>query len=364
MNLFERKSRSEYPVRSDGEKEDMRYYAFFDQPTPENLSANRSGVITQQQHEALQRSIADQKSSITIWTSMLIVTALILCFFFWIIDGKDGIVSIKAQLLNAGVILLLLGAFVSLFIKDWYIFFMGDDLENRAVHSSRGRVEWTGNRYQMLADSQALRSLHFRVALPPPGAYRFYYLPHTGLVILAEETTANEPESPEKALLNALAQSNNFTPADLGQNRDGRLGRHQENRLLIVLALYLLGLPIGAILFFSLRMQIERALSPTATIMLMIVFAFLFLRFCWSALKIVADIWNGRVKSLEGMVELDIHRSRYSDSYYYVMDTIRFQISRAAYNALVEGKPYRVFYVPYSRRLVSIEPILDVHKDG
>jgi hypothetical protein len=38
---------------------------------------------------------------------------------------------------------------------------------------------------------------------------------------------------------------------------------------------------------------------------------------------------------------------------------MRFEVSRQAYNALIVGKHYRVYYAPFSKKLLSIELPLD-----
>ena len=43
--------------------------------------------------------------------------------------------------------------------------------------------------------------------------------------------------------------------------------------------------------------------------------------------------------------------------YYYRVDNLRFQVSRTAYNALVEGLRYRLYFTPRSRTIVAIEPL-------
>jgi hypothetical protein len=334
---------------------DANYYAFFDKPIPENLAANRSGVLTEGQQVALQRHIENAKTTITILGIMLVCAALVLCFLFWKIDASDGVVSLKFQFLNAGVIIVVLGVFMAWFAGDWFVFFAGDDLENRAVKTDIGRIEWDGRRYQMRTDTRLLRSLRSGVSSPPPGHYSFYYLPRTGLVVLAEEMFTAETAEPRSALLQALANSNNFTDEDLAHNRNEMLSKRQENQLIQVVAWYLLILLVAAVLFGIMTPQIMRVVSSTGYLLLVIVPTVLALRFGWSALQIIVDLWNGRVKSVDGQIAREIRRSRYSNSYYYVMDGFRFQVSQAAHNALIEGRPYRVYYVPHSKRLISLE---------
>jgi hypothetical protein len=59
--------------------------------------------------------------------------------------------------------------------------------------------------------------------------------------------------------------------------------------------------------------------------------------------------------------------SRYTESsrsgrrsriyYYFALEGLRFSVSSAAYEALIEGLTYRVFYLPRTQMLVGIEPL-------
>jgi hypothetical protein len=173
---------------------------------------------------------------------------------------------------------------------------------------------------------------------------------------MTEESRNASKEDASSALFRALANANDFSPEDISQNQKGFLSKHQENRLVRYIAFYGLVLLGGAALLFSLRFQILRAVSTTTSVLLLIIGLILLLRFGWSMGKIVLDLWNGRVSRVEGLVTRQAHRSRYNTSYYYVVDTFKFEVSEAAYNALIEGMQYCIWYAPHSKRLVSIEP--------
>jgi hypothetical protein len=242
-------------------------------------------------------------------------------------------------------------------IGNWVVFFAGNDLANGAVESDVGRIEWSGSRYQMRTENRLLRSLRSRVVLPPPGEYRFYYLPHTGLVVMAEETGTGNIDAPMPPLLQALASANGFSHGDLIQNQNGILTVHQENRLLLWVLFFGLVFLACTLLVVSIGLQIIRA-TPTFTYVLILVIAVvLMVKIGWSLGWTIVDIWRGKVVSVEGRVMREIHHARYSRSYYYLTRSHRFEVSKAAYDALIEGSSYRVYYVSHSKRLVSIEPL-------
>ena len=353
MNFLEQASRNRFPAPPKAEMDRVNYYAFFGNPTPENLAANHGGILAPQQKKAIEDLITNQKSTLVAFGGMAVFSVLFMGFLFWKIDASDGVISFPAQAINVAILILVFGVFLNFVVGDWFLFFPGDDFADGVVESAVGKVEWIGKRYQMRTDNRLLRSLRFR--LPPPGEYRFYYLPYTGLVVMAEESRNARVEDSSSALFWALASANDFSAEDLSQNQKGLLSRHQENRLIRFIAFYGLVLLGGVALLLSLRFQILRALSTTTSILVLIVGVVLLVRFGWDMVKILTDLWNGRVSDVEGLVVRESHRSRYHTSYYYVVESFKFEVSEAAYNALIEGVQYRIWYAPHSKRLVSIE---------
>ena len=356
MNFIEQDSRNSIPSSGIDGTGNANYFAFFDRPIPENLSANRRGILTLQQQKALEEIVASQRAALVAFGGMSVFGALFMCFLFWKIDVADGIVSFPAQLINGVVVILVFVAFVGFSIGDLFVFFAGDDLTNGVVESAVGKIEWSGKRYRMRTESRLLRSLRSRVALPPPGGYRFYYLPRTGLVVMAEEA-GNDGAHHVPTLLLALASANSFSPEDLKVNQQGMLSKRQENGLLLILALYVVSCMSIAALFTILIPLILRAVPATWALLVFIIGTILLLNFGWSAIKLIADVWHGKPSSVEDRVVRQTRRTRYYRFYYYVSGSHKFQVSESAYNALIEGKPYRIFYVPRSKRLVSMEPI-------
>lgn len=66
---------------------------------------------------------------------------------------------------------------------------------------------------------------------------------------------------------------------------------------------------------------------------------------------VVEGVVEGRKGYRSGGAEVGYH------GYYYRVGGHRFAVPRAAYEALAHGRPYRVFYAPYSKTLVAIEPL-------
>jgi hypothetical protein len=194
-------------------------------------------------------------------------------------------------------------------------------------------------------------------ALPSPGQYRFYYLARTGLVVMAEEIDEVSSVEPESYFLQVLARTNTFSLDDLMQNRRGLLSKNQQNRLALLLALYALLVLSTVVLFTGILFRMLGGNSSGLFYLLLIVTGVFILRFGLSVGRLIGDLWSGEVSSVEGPGARDFRQYRYFRSYYYVIDHRRFPVAKAAYDALLEGKTYRIYYAPHSKRLVSIEPL-------
>lgn len=81
-------------------------------------------------------------------------------------------------------------------------------------------------------------------------------------------------------------------------------------------------------------------------------------------LDLLADILAKRVRSLDGRVtarEEELHVGKKRDdvvNYYFEMKHSTFKVNRRAFLTIDSGGAYRVYYLPRSRTLVAIEPIM------
>jgi hypothetical protein len=333
------------------------YYAFFDKPVPENLAANQRGSLTPEQRRDIARRMAAHKTYVFLIWMLAFSSVLFIFFLVWKTANRDGSVSFTNLFVSGGVIAFLLSLFVLMLAGDTFLLFVPNDPGDDKVESTIGRVLWKGSRYRVYSDSRQLRSMRLGFALPPPGLYRFYYLSRTGLVVMAEEIDEAARPGPESELTGILARTNHFALNDLIQNRQGLLSKNQQNRLALLLALYVLVVLSCAVLFVGVLFQVLSGNSSGLFYLLLIFAAALILRFGQSVTWIIGDLWTGEVSSVEGPGARDSYQYRYFRSYYYVIGGRRFPVSKAAYNALLDGKLYRIYYVPHSKRLVSIEPL-------
>jgi hypothetical protein len=99
-----------------------------------------------------------------------------------------------------------------------------------------------------------------------------------------------------------------------------------------------------------------KTIGVSIFIMLLFVIPFFALR----RQGIIEDLRLGQVLKIEGFVR-KASATRYGweedvDIYYYLIQDLKFEVSHAAYQALIEGH-YRVYCTPRTRIMVALEPV-------
>ena len=334
-------------------------FAFFDKPTQQNLESNQRGRLTPEQQSALKKGVRQQWWRVVLWAFVLIVLCGVFGLFFWALASEDlGPALLGPVLTTAGVFaigLLVLAAFL---FPDLSLVLAGGDIELGQVETVSGKVEWTGRRYQIVAESRSLRAVRGNVSMPPPGTYRFYCLPNSGLVILAEAMVNVSTQQSQGLLLDALSKAHHFTSDDLGVNHQGGLSGAQALRLIsytIVQGVVLIfSIGMGVWLYFNLPINKEDQLWAGVFGLFLVVLA---LGAVWNIIKAFLDLLTQGVAHEEGFVARYEHRTRNGRYYTYQIKKLKFRVSRNAYHALVDGWEYRVYYSSRSKRLLAIEPL-------
>jgi hypothetical protein len=246
------------------------------------------------------------------------------------------------------------------------------DLHSPIIQSATGQLILTEQGYVADISDRRLPLPFNRGRLLPGVTYQFYYLPESGAVLSAEVLQAPDEATARKLLTDLLAQANQFDADALTANRQGILAKEQAPRLYkaFVQGLILSAIATGVVALFL----ITFLTPPNLTIvvrLLGVAFAVLFGGlFIWTgfsqALRAALDLMANRVECVEGPVQKKIEVSRTRSTrgghrtnrrFYYQIDSRRFQIDECAYHALIEDLPYRLYYTPRSRRLVSVEPL-------
>jgi hypothetical protein len=228
------------------------------------------------------------------------------------------------------------------------------DLAEGSIAQADGEVLFSNSAgYHARVFGQTLAALDGdRTLSLAPGLYRFYYLPRSRRILSAERQMLFEPGGPKAGLREALSRANNFRMDELDTNRQGGLSARQRFRVmrgLAFLLVILVALVVGAAWQFPLLLRY----SPWGFLIGgLILFGLLVATYQrW------LDLLEGRAAMLEGFVQATEHSSEDSNTYYYELDKERFTVTSAAYRALIPGERYRLYYLPHSKKLLSIEPV-------
>jgi hypothetical protein len=382
---------------------------------PAALAANRAGTLTPEQRARLERG--PRASGACLLVSLVVVGAGFLAptvVALGVLSGRGvsaSPVSLAFDLSLAliGVGLLALGIYAPIGMRRQRertqeelaagVVAQGEGVVAFSTSGYLARLEWTGQPLQGMAGAMWRRPR--RVNLPP-GRYRFYYLPRTGALLSAEpldgagspqpvafaRPSAPPPDplaglpgyvaaplsylagqlpylaappvtsGPLGAVLVALAEGNRFTMEELTLNRAGRLSARQRRRLLAPLFLLM---PFGLIFTGA---------SVTLWVMVLLggqpliawaysgtIFGGIGLLVLVLASRPLADAVSRRVVATEGLVTRDTSTDDESRTYHYKVNGLSFQVTARGYAALVVGLRYRIYYLPRSKTLASIEPL-------
>jgi len=333
---------------------EKNHYALIGEPSTQNLEANQRGMLSAEQKSALEMVAKGHRSSFMFFGMIILAFVGFFVFFFWQVAGVEGLLS-PTSLVTVGLVVLGV-ALLILVVSGPFAIIPRGEIEDGQVESVIGKVVWLFGRYTFISDSRKLKSPRNGRVLPP-GDYRFYCLPRSGLVIVAEELKLSLVKQPKDLLLEALARAIHFSRDDLQVNRQGSLSGSQETRLLGYASLlggFFLVFVWLTIFAYQSRMAEGNLLI---NIFLALMTMFVFLRLGWGGTKVILDIWGGEIMSMDGQVTKHIRRGRNTRYYLYQLGETKFRVSKSAYNALIEGGEYRVYFAPRSKRLVAIEPL-------
>jgi hypothetical protein len=341
-------------------------------PETDFLSCNRAGQLPPAQAQKIRMQLLPR-----LVTGVFLLFALAPFFFcFGTTIFPELLTELSLSVFGFAFVLIFLLTFgLGAISAGWRPLLGMLDLAGGRVEQADGRLTWRGRDYRGAVEGRG--DLHL---LPgderQPGAYRFYYLPRSGYIANAERLFLGGTEADALAeLRRALEDEFNFTEDDLAENRAGHLSPRQRTALifsqlrnaLLWAPFLLMGLAFAVLFpfFFILQplwqgepVEVGAWVGGLIGLIFGSVFASIIVV---SGLNALRDLLVGAVQSVEGHVDKRIvtrssGRSRRTD-YYYTLNGQQFRVNRTAYNALVEGRPYRLHYLPRSKQVVSVEPL-------
>ncbi|HLY27432.1 MAG TPA: hypothetical protein VKQ72_13900 [Aggregatilineales bacterium] len=329
------------------------------------LQANRSGQITpEQRKELISRASGFGMVGLLLW--FVVFGALVVATGRYFVNNPViGFIALFGTLF---VVLWVMGRITSIPMRL--------RLNHANIQEVSGEVVWHGARYVAEANGKLLQAVFSGGMTLPPGLYTFFCLEGTPYLLSAAMTgthdgasasltTAQNPSTANfdrAELSRALSQSNGFTAQDLEVNRAGRLSGSQIRSVLGDVTSNLWGVLVILIIVALALYGFSTKVKPDVN-GLLLVLAFLgfgILIYMLQILRDLRDILGGRVIAVEGIATRGVHSAHGSHSgatYYYRLAGHNFTVSHAGYEALLEGIRYRVYYVPITGRLVSIEPL-------
>ncbi len=169
----------------------------------------------------------------------------------------------------------------------------------------------------------------------------------------------------EERLMDVL----HYDDDDLEANRAGRMTQRQIKRLnqdrILLMLLWLIPalLGVGAL---SLSCMVVFAVSTQHmdTLLFLLIIGFgviiwLTLYFGAKSKRLVADLREQRVEEVEGRIDLSLQYGRNNIAYAVQVDDERFALKKPVFFAFKNGDPYRIYYAPHSKRILSVEWLRD-----
>lgn len=325
----------------------------------EAFAANRRGEFTPLQRAMLNRQVMQQ--IVSACGFMLLGAAAPLFFAAATILGGQGIAGLEPICLLVFGVTLIVG--VPGIVRGMRMLKLvsvaRQEMAANEIMQSDGEVRWIGDIYAAFVDGQRLKPIYPRLGLRP-GRYQFSYLSRSQWLLSAELLMPADDSDAAIEMQRVLAVTNHFRMDDLRANCNGRMTTRQRFRLWLPAphsapvnrrfadpqrspqVFYGTIISIGLLLLLGLRG-------------IPFIFLTLFLIF---RLTVLIDTLTGHVEMVEGRGQREKPHSRY-DGYQYLLGGLRFRVSGQAYNALIVGRRYRVHYARYSKRLLSIELLLD-----
>lgn len=151
-----------------------------------------------------------------------------------------------------------------------------------------------------------------------------------------------------------------FDENDFNANQAGHLSRRQisslksaRNRSVTTFALLSVLLGFLAIVIVAAGFQTVGILPPLLAGFLAVLA--MYAVFGRNAQSLLKDMNENRVAVVEGRVDLSLNALQNTAEYFLRVENMRFTIKQNAFLTFKNGDPYRIYYAPRSKRILSVE---------
>ncbi len=311
----------------------------------DSLAANRRGELTEAQRDWLRVS-----NPAFNWQASGFVAAFIILISISFVPMMGSVPT--EALLSVGLSMLIIGVVATIPIVRgfWQHRQLKADLAAGKVEMGEGQITWRKNSYKATTDGRPLKTqVGFTLE---PGDYTVYYLPNTRWLVAAERKAMQPAEAP--TLQSVLAQVHRCDGEALEANRKGDLGEGQRRYILFVCAanFFAVLVALGLIGWIVVNNGSNDVFSSGFLIVAVTLFAAGF--FAVRGFKLARDLMSGAVRVAKGKGSKTASGGR-SPSFYYQVGNEKFSVSANAYVAFVEGRDYKIYYLPFSKRIVNVE---------
>ena len=330
---------------------------------PAELQANQRGEITQAQNGRLTANVGFQSGCGALILAVFVVPFLLSFGFFF----GEMLSSWLLGFLLVGIILLVVLVAVlrsAGLLNVWNRWnALKRDRENRAIRQGQGQLIFEKGGYAIQAAGRTLilPASANACGLTPGTTYRFYYLDESGFVLSAEEIFPASPAQARASLLEILASANKFSTEELDLNRNGEISPTQRAKAVPqLIGGGLLGVTALGIGLLTISNAPNQGDDPVAALIPLIFLVIIGLIGGYLFVNSVLDLMATSPLVTEGAAHKEKRTSGGKNrrtTYYYVVDGVSFTVSRSAYQALVDGEKYRVYALPRTKRLLTIEPL-------
>jgi hypothetical protein len=332
---------------------------------PDEVDANRRGEITPAQNDRLNAMALGRQGCGTFIAPMAVLSII----FFYLFTSllSSGGITWFFLLPLAFLLAIILGLSKGLY--SWWrnSTKLKADRANGVVRSGVGDLNFLPKKgfvANVGEENLILSASDDASGLMPGVRYNFYYLPESRFVLSAEQVGEISAGQVRLALSDILARANNFSAEDLQANQNGEIAQSQQMAGLkkLIPGLIMLGFALVFGIFFLLPLLANSKLSSNLIPILFIGgFLAVFSAIGFSmVLNTFLDFKAGVPEMVDGVGQKITRRKSSGRSsrtvYYYIIGNQEFEVPQKAYPALIEGLNYKAYFLPRTKRLLTIEP--------
>jgi len=332
---------------------------------PDDVDANRRGEITPAQNDRLNALAFGRQGCGTFVAPMAVLSII----FFFLITSllNSGGITLFFLLPLGFLLVIILGLSKGLF--GWWrnSAKLKADRANGIVPSGVGELKFIPKKgfvANVGEEILILSASNDASGLMPGVRYNFYYLPESRFVLSAEQLGEISTGQVCLAVSDILARANDFSAEDLQTNQNGEVTTSQRTVGLkkMIPGLVFMGIAlVFGILFLYPLLSNSKLSSNLVPILFIGGFLATFTAVGFSmVLNAFLDLNASAPELVEGVGQKTSRRKSSGRSsrtvYYYIIGSQEFEVPQKAYPAMLDGLTYKAYFMPRTKRLLTIEP--------